>query len=83
LINDFNFFIQAAKYCNPLDKRIIKNIKSQVNDGSMNVDDIQRRSEMFGKELNEQCEATKIDTRFKPKRKDVYNHIYNSVSDSR
>jgi hypothetical protein len=38
---------------------------------------------MFRKELKDQCAANKkIDTRFQPKRKDVYNHVYNVVRET-
>ena len=74
--------LQLSGFGNRLDTRVVDKIKSLAEDGVRNVSEVQRRCE----ELRDRIvppDHDKSDRRFNPSRKDVYNHIYNSLSDTR
>ena len=70
-------------HTNHIDKKLIQHIQTSVKEGCVNVRQVQRSCEQFTKDRFPEHNINKEDTRFYPTRKDVYNHIYHSLSDSR
>jgi hypothetical protein len=70
-----------SDYGNRLDKKVIKNIQTMAQQGTTNVAQVQRRCEDLSEDIVP--EHSKNDRRFFPTRKDVYNHIYHTLGDTR
>ncbi|KAL5013870.1 hypothetical protein ScPMuIL_008140 [Solemya velum] len=69
-----------AGLINRLDKSIISQIKNTVEEGIVNVESVKRRINDTNIK-NSRTDST--DHRYHPSHKDIYNHIYKAVADSR